>query len=121
MAKTAEDLDFDTLAKIAKAATDDVRADAIRRDVMLPVWRDGKVVYEGPSTGAIFVHDRDRRASSQPMPGSAADAGSLAEAQLQAQLQAKFQALRDLGIELPFDTSPKPLRPAAKPKRAAND
>ncbi len=53
MTKTAHELDFDALAKLAKAATEGVRADAARVSVALPVWRDGAVAYQDAGTGAV--------------------------------------------------------------------
>ena len=44
MVKKASDLDFDALAKLAKAATDEVRVKSALENRPLPVWLDGKVV-----------------------------------------------------------------------------
>ena len=55
-------LDFDTLAGIAKAATDAVRADAARQGVTLPVWHGGKVMWADPQTDELFARETDRPA-----------------------------------------------------------
>ena len=44
MVRKASDLDFDALAKLAKAATAEGRAKAVREDGTLPVWSRGRVV-----------------------------------------------------------------------------
>ena len=46
MVKTASELGFDALAKLAKAATDDVVAISMRDKTELPVWLNGEVVYK---------------------------------------------------------------------------
>ncbi len=43
-------LDMEALAQLAKAATDDVQAEAIKNEKLLPVWKDGKVVYVSPDS-----------------------------------------------------------------------
>ena len=108
MVRDASDLDFDTLAKLAKLATADVRRDASARGILLPVWRDGKVAYEDPRTGQVYANATDR-----PVRSSAeAIAGNTEE---------KLQALRDAGIELPFDLAPEQAAALIKRTRAAND
>ena len=108
MVKNASDLDFDTLAKLAKLATGDVRRDASARGILLPVWRDGKVVYEDPRTGQVYANETDRpvRPSAEAIPGNTEE---------------KLQALRDAGITLPFDQAPKQATAPMKRPRAAND
>ncbi len=38
-------LDMEALAQLAKAATDDVQDEAMKNKKLLPVWKEGKVVY----------------------------------------------------------------------------
>lgn len=44
---------FKALEQLAKAATDEVRADAERAGTLLPAWRNGEVVFVDPVTGAL--------------------------------------------------------------------
>jgi hypothetical protein len=43
--KNAKKLDMEALAQLAKAATDDVQAETIKNEKLLPIWKEGKVVY----------------------------------------------------------------------------
>jgi hypothetical protein len=45
--------DADTLARIAKSATAEVRAAAAAAGELLPVWRNNRVVFVDPVTGQI--------------------------------------------------------------------
>ena len=56
MVKTASELGFDALARLAKAATDDVVASSMRDKTELPVWLNGEVVYKH----VIKLQDEDR-------------------------------------------------------------
>jgi hypothetical protein len=50
---TAKRLDASKLAKLAKVASDAVRQEAVISGHLLPIWRNGEVMYESASTGAI--------------------------------------------------------------------
>jgi len=45
-------ISFDELNRLAAAATDDVRAQAVKSETLLPVWKDDRVMYEHPTNGS---------------------------------------------------------------------
>ena len=55
--KDVRTLDFAALAKLAEAATDGVRGDAMQSGAMLPIWKDGDLVMVDPLTGATRPRD----------------------------------------------------------------
>ncbi len=57
--KDVRKLDFAALAKLAEAATDAVRANAMLSGSMLPIWKDGEVAMVDPLTGATRPSDDD--------------------------------------------------------------
>ncbi len=57
--KDVRTLDFAALAKLAEAATDGVREEAMQSGTMLPVWKHGEVVMVDPLTGATRPTDGD--------------------------------------------------------------
>ena len=83
-----------------------VTADAVRRGVTLPIWRDGKVLFAHPATGEIFT--------SEPPP-SPPDATRDQQTTLDRNDEERLDALRALGIVLPFDAT------KTKATRADND
>lgn len=54
-------LSVEELAKIAADTTNAVRADALREGTLLPIWRNGRVVYVHPDTGKGTALDDDLR------------------------------------------------------------
>jgi hypothetical protein len=57
--------DADDLARIAAAATDEVRAAAKAAGQLLPVWRDNRVVFVDPTTGEV-VETQQRSDAAPP-------------------------------------------------------
>ncbi len=55
MTKTTLGPTFETLQRLAKTATDEVRADAAKDGSLLPVWRDGRVVLMDPASGLVVA------------------------------------------------------------------
>ena len=107
MTNSKTKLDFETLARLGLVASGVVRTDAIRRGVTLPIWRDGKVQYADPKTGEVFANE--------PAVKPAIEDAEQQTAALGRDEDARLDALRDLGIVLPFDKSKPRL------KRADND
>ena len=110
MTSTKSTLDFETLVRIANVANGVVRADAIRRGVTLPIWLEGKVCFADPKTGEVFA------AEPKPAPPSE---NIDPQAALDRDDGARLDALRALGIVLPFDAAA--AKPTAKAKRTRAD
>lgn len=68
MTKTTFDPSFESLQKLAEAATIEVRAEASRDGSLLPVWRDGRVMLLDPVSGSVIgpaAHEDLTRLKSQ--------------------------------------------------------